>query len=247
MRSLRLVMAWLFTTFACAASAAPYSMDEVIAVATGAIFNRSGGICQHVSARDCSDRMSAFNSITFGQCEQFRLWPGSQAFYYLQVLAQSKTPEDATQNRTRFDREIVKWGQLTKTNPNCGPEKLDVLNDILLKSYERGKAQIQTGRDVAGQKASSLKQCQDSTQYKLYAMASIIRDANDTIAKSEAYIAREKRVGQTSGVMNVQQMHLAGNLIESSKEGLAQWTPQFRKLGGDLSRVDRLAEKDPCS
>lgn len=69
-------------------------------------------------------------------------------------------------------------------------------------------------------------------RYAVTAMSAAICQMKGDIKELEADIARERRVGQTGGVVDLRRQHEAAERIEDSRDNIRDWTKHLREKFG---------------
>lgn len=103
---------------------------------------------------------------------------------------------------------------------------------------ERENVQAQHADRARIVKADS--DCRATPQAQLYLQQELVIDEVETIAYYRGVIAREKKIGETSGYVNMAVLHEAGEQIVNKNEDLKTDFAAYKELGGKASTAQTV-------
>jgi hypothetical protein len=98
-------------------------------------------------------------------------------------------------------------------------------------------------------KASAAKQrCKQSSQFELFQAEDQIVEAVETKSRAEQNLAREKKIGEISGAVDLSKQYFYGQTIVRADEGIQAIWPKYKSLGGNAATpgMAHHTMRNPC-
>lgn len=136
--------------------------------------------------------------------------------------------------------EAARWSSsCPRSSEKLGPE--DRLQDL---AYMRAKIEADPNRHDS----KPGRDCTQSQAYGLFRAQEAVIDDREGIAAARASIARERHVGELSGVIDMETQHVAGTQIQQWTEDLKADFAEYKSLGGTALTPQTVKHSvaDPC-
>lgn len=152
--------------------------------------------------------------------------------------------------RTRADNQALYEKNQQETAQEEAARKVKDAEDAAAaaRQYRLQEQSKYQQESAAAQKAERDAECQNARPFQLYQAQEDVIDDREGIAAARAAIAREKKVGEASGFVNMSTLHTAGEQIVQWQDDIREHFAAYKHLGGNAASAQTVTHRlaDPC-